>query len=412
MAVVPAEGPGLYIHIPFCERKCVYCDFYSIEKLEQTNSFLVALEKEIDLVADQYHPDETFATVFLGGGTPSLLTPNQLEHLLTQLQRRFKISDTAEITMECNPGTVDRDKLAAYRTLGVNRISFGVQSFIQDELDFLGRIHNADQARQAVAAARAAGFDNVSVDLIFALPMHTRERWEYSLREAIALQPEHISAYSLIYEEGTPLYAQKEKGLVIPMDEELDAELYLFTVDLLSQFGYCQYEVSNYARRRDEGLGIRGEEKIFSSNPSALSPHPFVERDLHVSQHNLNYWRRGRYLSFGPSAHSFWNGDRWWNVSSLTSYLESLDRGVVPVAGSEHLTDDQALTEAVSLGLRSDGIRLRQVTDLFKFDFLMRYDTQLAELVDAGFLIVDSKTVRCTPKGYLACDALTLKLLN
>jgi oxygen-independent coproporphyrinogen-3 oxidase len=218
-------GPGLYLHIPFCERKCVYCDFYSIEKLEQTNPFLIALEKEIDLVADKFSPAETFQTIFLGGGTPSLLTPAQLGKLFNQLHRRYSIDAAAEITIECNPGTVDAAKLKAYRALGINRISFGVQSFNQDELDFLGRIHNADQARQAVRTARDAGFDNLSVDLIFALPMHTRERWEHSLREAVALEPEHISAYSLIYEEGTPLYAQLQQGLVKPLDEEIDADL-------------------------------------------------------------------------------------------------------------------------------------------------------------------------------------------
>jgi len=398
---LPPIGPGLYLHIPFCERKCVYCDFYSIEKVEQTGMFLSALHSEIDLIADRYPTTPEFATVFLGGGTPSLLSPRQMDDVMNHLHRRFHISSTAEITAECNPGTVDVAKLSAYRTSGINRISFGVQSFNQDELDFLGRIHNADQARSAVRAARDAGFDNLSIDLIFALPMHTQERWEHTLREAVALEPEHISAYSLIYEEGTPLYAQKEKGLVTPLDEDIDADLYLFTIEFLAQHGYRQYEVSNYARAG----GWVKDDVMQTPNPQPPIP-------IFASKHNLNYWRRGEYLSFGPSAHSFWEGERRWNVSSLTSYLETLSTGALPVAGSERLTRQQVLAEVISLGLRSDGIRLWQFRDLFNFDFLGRNRAPLDAFVSAGLLLIDQHTVRCTPKGYLSCDALALELLN
>lgn len=375
----------------------MYCDFYSIERVEQTSVFLRALAREIDLVADRHHASSTFHTLFFGGGTPSLLEPHRLGAIIEQLRGRFTIAPDAEITVECNPGTVDRAKLEGYRALGVNRLSFGVQSFLQDELEFLGRIHDADQARAGVRAAREAGFDNISIDLIFALPLHTPERWAHTLREAVALNPEHISAYSLIYEEGTPLYAQKEKGLVTPIDEDLDADMYLFTGSFLADHGYHQYEVSNYARPADRS----------ATRASAQRGVP-----LHSCRHNLNYWHRGEYLSFGPSAHSFWDGERRWNVSSLTTYLESLDREALPLAGGERLTTEQALTETVSLGLRSDGIRLQHVTDLFKFDFLAANRARLAEFVEAGLLVVENDIVRCTPKGYLSCDALTLELLN
>jgi oxygen-independent coproporphyrinogen-3 oxidase len=387
--------PGLYLHIPFCEKKCVYCDFYSIERTEQTPAFLGALATEIDLVADSLAPTEEFSTIFLGGGTPSLLAPSQLELILAHLHRRFRIHPQAEVTLESNPGTIGVEKLRAYRGIGVNRLSIGIQSFNDDELAFLGRIHDAAQGTAAVDAARRAGFDNISIDLMFALPMHDHARWERTLRQAVALAPEHISAYSLIFEEGTPLFAQLQHGEVAPLAEETDADLYLYTVEFLAAHGLRQYEVSNYAR------------PIPGAQATGDAAH-----DLLVSHHNLNYWRRGEYLSFGPSAHSFRNGERWWNHSNLGSYLASLAEGAIPVGNRERLTTEQALTEAISLGLRSDGIWLRPFRDFFKFDFLARCGARCTPMVEAGLLTVDAEAVRSTPRGYLLNDAIALELLQ
>lgn len=387
--------PGLYLHIPFCEKKCVYCDFYSIEKTGFMDDFLGALLSEITLLAESTQPKESFSTVFLGGGTPSLLTPAQLESIFARLHKHYNIEADAEITMECNPGTVDMNKLNGYRSLGVNRLSFGVQSFWEDELAFLGRIHNADQARRSVRLAQEAGFDNISLDLMFALPMHTPERWEHTLKEAAALDTQHISAYSLIYEEGTPLYTQLQNGNVTPLAEEPDAEMFLFTSEFLRSRGFLQYEVSNFAKPKEP------------QKDAEIS-----ENDLYISRHNLNYWRCGEYLSFGPSAHSYWNGERRWNYSNLTTYLDEIREGHLPVANRERITKEQALTEYISLGLRSDGIRLRRFEDLFKFDFLSRNSSAISGYVRDGLLTVTDEYVRCTPKGYLWCDSLTLEFLR
>lgn len=387
--------PGLYLHIPFCEKKCVYCDFYSIEKTGFMDSFLAALLGEIHLVAKKIQPKESFSTVFLGGGTPSLLTPAQLESIFAALHKQYKIDADAEITMECNPGTMDVNKLQGYKSLGVNRLSFGVQSFWEDELQFLGRIHNADEARRSIRLAQQAGFDNVNIDLMFALPMHSQERWEHTLREAVALETQHISAYSLIYEEGTPLYTRLQNGEVTPLAEGPDAEMFLFTGEFLQSHGFVQYEVSNFAKPKKP-----------QKNAEILENH------LYISRHNLNYWQCGEYLSFGPSAHSYWNGDRWWNFSNLTAYLEELQQYRLPVANREHITNEQALTEYISLGLRSEGIPLRRFEKLFKFDFLSRNAPLVEAYVREGLLTVTDDYVRCTPKGYLWCDSLTLEFLR
>jgi len=388
--------PGIYIHVPFCEKKCGYCDFYSIEKTSHVDAFLDALCEEIRLTAETISPIENFSTLFLGGGTPSLLTPAQVERIFTVLYRHFSFTTDAEITMECNPGTVDEEKLRGYKSLGVNRLSFGVQSFHADELAFLGRIHNADQARQSVSKAQTAGFDNINIDLMFALPMHTRERWEYTLREALALQTQHISAYSLIYEEGTPLFSQLIHKQVHPLEEEIDAELSLFTSDFLSAYGFVQYEVSNYAKP----IGNT------SNQTSTLA------NDLYVSKHNLNYWRRGEYVSFGPSAHSYWNGERRWNYSNLSTYIESVQKGQFPTAGREQITAEQALTEYISLGLRSEGISRLQFRELFNFDFVLRFQSALKSYVNEGLLSISNDRVYCTAKGYLWCDEMTLEFLR
>ena len=283
--------PGLYLHIPFCEKKCVYCDFYSIEKTSLMDDFLDALCDEMNIAVTHIAPREDFSSVFLGGGTPSLMTPIQLEKVLTTLHQNYAVMPDAEITMECNPGTVHIEKLRGYKALGINRLSFGVQSFHADELAFLHRIHTADETRDGIRMAQKAGFDNINIDLMFALPMHTKERLAYTLRETIALEPKHISAYSLIYEEGTPLFTQLQHHEVTPIDEALDAELFLFTSEFLSANGYVQYEVSNFAKRRAGGGTA-------------------TEDELYACRHNLNYWHCGEYLSFGPSAHSFWRGER------------------------------------------------------------------------------------------------------
>ncbi len=372
---------SLYLHIPFCEKKCLYCDFYSIEHLSSMEDFLAALHREIDLYAD-YAGRETFETVFFGGGTPSLLSPLQLEDILSHLHKTFSIQQGAEITVETNPGTVSEEKLEAYRALGVNRLSIGVQSFHEDELTFLTRIHTSSQAVQCIELARHAGFDNVSIDLIYALPGQTLARWEETLRKAIALQPNHISAYGLIVEDGTPLARMVRARLVSPKPPEEEAEFYEFTMGFLEAHGFEQYEVSNYARP-----GFR-------------------------SRHNYNYWRHSNYLGFGPSAHSFWRQERatarrWWNLPNFSHYCTALNTGRLPVHQEESLGAPQLLEEEIFLGLRSDGVRLQTLEQHATCS-----RSFIASLLDEGAAMVENNLLRLTRKGYLVCDEIAARLMS
>jgi oxygen-independent coproporphyrinogen-3 oxidase len=378
--------PGLYIHIPFCEKKCVYCDFYSVESSSMMENFLESLSHEINLYAELGGDGVVFDTVYFGGGTPSLLSPAALAQILDDLHRRFQIAKAAEITLEANPGTVDSEKLREFRQIGVNRLSIGVQSFHDHELKFLGRIHSAEEAKQCIRSAREAWYDNVSLDLIYALPGQHLRVWEDSLSTAMSFSPQHISAYSLIVEDGTPLARMVAKGDVDPMSEEVEAEMYLLTMEYLAAHGFEHYEVSNYARQ-----------------------------GFH-SRHNSLYWNHDSYLGFGPSAHSFWSGKpfprptRWWNVRSIGRYCRMLAREERPMQGEESLTQQDLLTEEIFLGLRSGRIDNHRLKAEYGTSLLERYAQKLERFVAERLLTVDRGVVCLTPKGFLFCDGIALDL--
>lgn len=372
---------GIYLHIPFCEHKCIYCDFYSIESLDPVDDFLHALKREIGARAAT-SPDDPFSTIFFGGGTPSLLDPAVIGDLLDLLHGTFRIETGAEITLEANPGTVDREKLAGYRAAGVNRISFGVQSFHEDDLRFLTRIHTAEQAVRGVGLAREAGFENVSLDLIFALPGQTMSRWEENLKRAVELRPDHLSAYSLIVEPRTPLSRMVRAGQVSPLPVDAEAEMYEFTMQFLRDAGYEHYEVSNYSRP-----GYR-------------------------SRHNCGYWNHSNYLGLGPSAHSFQKNRRWWNVSSVRSYCRSLAEGKFPVSGEEFLSKGQLFDETVMLGLRGEGLDLAALRSSYGVDLIAREAPVIEGLLSENLLILDAQMLRLTDKGYLLCDEISEVLLR
>lgn len=309
---------SLYLHLPFCVRKCRYCDFLSGPyDAAVRRRYLRALETEIQLSAETFSNERLSAdTVFLGGGTPSLLDANELAHLMAVLSESFRILPGAEITMECNPGTVDREKLLAFREAGINRLSIGVQSFRDEELKLLGRIHTAEEARQCVLDARWAGFDNISLDLISALPGQNIGQWMESLREAAALAPEHISAYSLILEDGTPLKEAALEGKLPRLpDEDEDRKMYHETGSFLAEHGYHRYEISNYAKKGFE------------------------------SRHNSGYWTGHPYLGFGIGAASFYAGCRWSHTRSMTSYLQALE-SAGSSAGALTKSDGKSLSSA------------------------------------------------------------------
>ena len=374
---------SLYLHIPFCEHKCIYCDFYSIAPRETEGNFeslvrqyMAALEREIALRAN----DETFhvpyETIFFGGGTPSLLSPADIGAVLDRLSASFSISDNAEITLEANPGTVGINTLCDFKATGVNRISFGIQSFHEHELQFLTRIHTAEQAKENVRNAFKAGFENVSFDLIFALPGQTPELWKSNLVQALELSPTHISCYSLIVEPNTPLQRMVQTKQVTPLNAEEDAGMYEVTMDMLSNAGFEQYEISNFAR---PGFKCR---------------------------HNMTYWNHKNYLSFGPSAHSFWNGKRWWNLANVVGYSDSLHRANLPVAGEEILSPQQWLDETIYLGLRSEGVHLPSFERQFNRDLLREFKSVIDGLLTDNLACIAENRLRLTAKGYLLCDEI------
>ena len=377
---------SLYLHIPYCEKKCVYCDFYSIENMDSMELFLRALEKEIAMYAGNCSSRESFETVFFGGGTPSLLPPSALERILNTLHAHYRIDSGAEITVETNPGTVDAEKLRAYRSLGVNRLSIGIQSFHPDELKFLSRIHTADEATTCVESAYGAGFENVSVDLIFSLPDQTLVQWKENLLRAIALEPKHLSAYSLIVEQHTPLYTMVQEGTVKPLPEDRDTAMYETTLAIMAEYGFIQYEVSNFAMPQFE------------------------------CRHNKNYWNHSNYLGFGPSAHSFWKemstgGRRWWNARSIAHYCDAIGKGTFPVAGSETVDKEKMFSEAVFLGLRMGELSMTTLQQLYGIDMLSSRGEKLKIFSDEDLLHINDRRITLTRKGFMVCDAIAESLL-
>lgn len=379
---------GLYVHIPFCERKCVYCSFYSIESFANRDRFMAALLKEIEMsdpapVANEGEGEAS--TIFFGGGTPSVLSPEEISAILEALRAKFPVAADAEITMECNPGALKGEWLQGYREAGVNRLSFGVQSFHDDDLQFLSRIHTAAQAEENIRLVRSV-FDNVSLDLIFALPNQTPERWRHNLERAVALGTDHISAYALIFEEGTPLNAMRIKGKVSPLDVDTEADMYEETVGFLEGHGFRRYETSNYATPGRE------------------------------CRHNIGYWERRSYISFGPSAHSYARqgvlGERWANVSSLTAYLLAVESGQAPTASRERLTPEQGMEEIVMLGLRCRGIDLYDFRRAVGAELAVAAAGPVAAMVKNGFATIDGERLRLTPKGAIFADRFALEIID
>jgi oxygen-independent coproporphyrinogen-3 oxidase len=304
-----------------------------------------------------------------------LLSAEQIGAILDALPGNAR--SAPEITMEANPGTVTPGSLRAFRNVGINRLSIGVQSFHQAELDFLTRIHSPEQARAAVLHAREAGFENVNMDIMFALPGQTVESLRSTLEQVIALAPDHVSAYSLVYERGTPLYAQLGKGLVIPTPDDADAEMYELVTTMLADAGYEQYEVSNFAKPGRE------------------------------CRHNLAYWHAEDHFSFGPSAHGLIQGERYWNHRSLTSWTQLVEMGRLPHANTETLSGDHQLTELIFLTLRADGIPVLRLQTEFGLDIRLALEHHLPDLMAAGYITDTGSYLRLTARGYAICDEIT-----
>jgi oxygen-independent coproporphyrinogen-3 oxidase len=370
---------GLYVHIPFCEKKCFYCDFYSIESHSQRDAFVDSLTKEIELFSINNPVRREASTIFFGGGTPSLLSAREMGRIIESIHKHFDITSDVEFTMECNPGTVTYESLLSYRQLGVNRLSFGVQSFFDDDLKFLSRIHDSKQAIEAITLARRSGFENVNLDLMYGLPNQTADRVLANLRQAVELNTPHISAYNLIVEPGTPLFTSVAAGEVKTLDESIEARMYDLTMSFMEQEGFEHYEISNYAR---PGFQCK---------------------------HNLKYWNCEEYIGFGPSAHSYLDGTRWWNISSLSNYINELSENKLPISARETLTESQLTDEFVMLHLRQGQIDLQSLKDRFKIEIDHRF---ILDLEKNGYARASGDNIILTKKGFTVCDEIAEEVLS
>ena len=376
----------LYIHIPFCVKKCAYCDFLSgPASNQQIEEYVQALIEEIRYYKE-FAKNYEVSTVFWGGGTPSLLTGEQMKALMETLGQTFFIRQNAEITMEANPGTVTVEKLLACQKAGINRISFGLQSVNNEELKMLGRIHTYEEFLESYEAARKAGFQNINVDLISAIPKQTVSSWEQTLQTIISLQPEHISAYSLIVEEGTTFAKLYGEGCklehLLPMEED-ERRMYERTEELLREAGYHRYEISNYAKEGDE------------------------------CQHNLGYWERKEYLGLGLGASSLIEETRFHNTDEMEEYLRDASNPILLRRGQEKLDRQEQMEEFVFLGLRKiRGIQEEKFAEMFGEDIWDCYGKNLERVIKEGLLEREEGVLRLTRKGIDVSNYVFYEILS
>lgn len=380
---------GIYLHIPFCSQRCTYCDFYFVTTQKSHAPFVQALCAEIEHYALDYG-DEPIETIYFGGGTPSLLRLDEIYRILQAIHTHYDTSNVREVTLEINPEDVDLDYLRELYALGIDRPSIGIQSFFQEDLRFMNRSHNAEQAEAIIPLVRQAGFKNFSVDLIFGLPEQPPEYWAANLEKVTHQNVPHLSTYSLTIEERTVLHRQVERGLVTPANEESVIARYQFTMEYLRAHGYEHYEISNFAQQ-----GLR-------------------------AQHNQLYWNHTNYLGFGPSAHSFWWKSlpspvavRWANVRNLRRYEALMRQHQTPLDFRELLSYDMLADEHIMLSLRTaEGLDLDVLEAKYGTDLLFDKVDELATLESDGYIepIRNSK-VRLTDRGKLLCDAVTAKLV-
>lgn len=376
--------PALYIHIPFCAHACPYCDFsFELLRGHQVERFLDAVTVEIEHRGGQTPwRDMVFDTVFFGGGTPTCLTSDQIIRLFTRIRDSLAVVETAEITVEANPETLTDAKLAVLADIGVNRLSLGVQAFTPESLHRLGRHHSVERAIRAVYQARAAGIKHLNLDLMFGAPEQTMTDWEASLTCALALEPDHMSAYGLTIEDGTPFGRLWKAGALALPDEETHIALYLRAIDRLTHQGYGHYEISNFARPGEE------------------------------CRHNLTYWMGGAYLGLGPSAHSHIEGRRFANTRRLDVYLEKMTAQGEATEQDERLTPAQEISEQIMLGIRMiEGLDMQAFESKFGPEAYRTRLPAVTRLTAAGFLEQKGRRLRLTRKGLVVADTVCAELM-
>jgi oxygen-independent coproporphyrinogen-3 oxidase len=372
--------PGIYIHIPFCKQACNYCNFHFSTSLAQKEAFIDALVKEIDYPADFIPADEPIETIYLGGGTPSILATDDLERIFDALHNKFSITKDAEITLEANPDDITNEKLIGWKTIGINRLSVGIQSFLEEELKWMNRAHTAKESLEAIDKINNAGFSNYSIDLIFGSPLLNNDDWIKNMAIAIDKNIPHISSYALTVEPKTVLEKLITKNKRQPIDPEKQAEQFLLLMQTMELAGYEHYEISNFAKP-----GMR-------------------------SKHNSSYWQGKKYHGFGPAAHSFNGKNRRWNIANNALYIQSIDKGIISFE-EEVLTKTQQLNEYIMTSLRTmEGLDLNYVKEKFG-------EKASSELLVAGEKYIQSSKMKretskliLTKEGKLFADGIAADL--
>ncbi len=376
---------GLYIHFPFCTHKCSYCDFYSLSyQADQVAAYCEALQREITEVAE----DQTWrriGSIYLGGGTPSLMKEIQLEALLSLIYTSFSVTLDCEITLEANPGTIGFNRLKAYREMGVNRISLGVQSFHESELQLLGRSHTCDQVFKAVDSLQSVGISNYGIDLIYGIPGQTMATWRQSLQEVVNLTPRHISCYLLQMDEMVPLALRIQDGEIESLSEEDEADMYYLAIHSLKRAGYLHYEISNFCQ------------------PG------------YASRHNLTYWEAGEYLGIGAGAVTFKGGQRYRNLPRIDQYSQSLlvKETSPPREILEVLVGLELAIDAMMMGLRTmRGINIEKFAERFRIDPMVIFGKAITESIKEGLLELNEPWLKLTPRGYFLSNRVFLRLME
>jgi len=373
----------LYLHIPFCKQACHYCDFHFSTSLKQKGPLVEALCREIRL-QQEYLPSRTLETIYFGGGTPSLLTESELAQLFGTIYDLYTVAPGAEITLEANPDDLAASKLATLRRY-VNRLSIGIQTFDEATLRWMNRAHSATEAEACVWLARDAGFDNLSIDLIYGIPNRPTDRWAYDLDRALSLDVPHLSAYALTIEPDTAFGRWEKTGRLAPADDALAAEHFSELTQALKQAGYEHYEISNFAKK---------------GNGSAA----------HYARHNTAYWQRRPYLGIGPSAHSYNGQSRQYNIANNSRYMKAIEQGELP-ATVENLTIADQVNDYLLTGLRTQwGCSLTELSALLGADFTRQQASDLADMQRAGWLIMENDTLRLTEAGKLFADRVAATL--
>lgn len=371
---------GLYIHIPFCRKACHYCDFHFSTSLKLKDQLLAALKKEI-LLRKNYLPSPTLDTVYFGGGTPSLLSSDELKGIMDTIASVFEIQTGAEITLEANPDDISAEKTKELKHAGVNRLSIGIQSFFEEDLAWMNRAHNAEQAARCIDTALQSGIENITADLIYGFPLLTDSKWEKNIGTMLESGINHLSAYSLTVEPRTALAAKIKKGTDRPVENEQAARQFLMLMDAIEQAGWEHYEISNFCKPGNYAL------------------------------HNTNYWKNQPYIGIGPSAHSYNGQSRQWNVANNAGYIAALEQGTLP-AEMEELTPENTFNEYILTGLRTKwGINTNFITERWGARFLNSFNDEVKEFIRRGLIIAEGNNLVLTRNGKLMADYISSELM-